>query len=112
MGEGLKDWIPLIVAIIAAATALTGYLVNSAVSRQSEKARYYADALSAVEKYYLFRLTRTTTMSRIAETSCDTEVPCGRSPVNRVAWWRLVVSAGTHLVTMKARACGQRLWGG
>jgi hypothetical protein len=48
----LQNWIPLIVALIAAATALTGYLVNGAASRRSQKARYYADALSAVEKHY------------------------------------------------------------
>lgn len=47
----MKDWIPLIVAVVAAATALTGYLVNSALSRRLERARYYADALTAVEKY-------------------------------------------------------------
>jgi hypothetical protein len=47
----LKNWIPLIVAVIAAATALTGYLVNGAISRRLERARYYADALTAVEKY-------------------------------------------------------------
>lgn len=47
----MKDWVPLIVAIIAAITALTGYLVNSALSRRLERARHYADALTAVEKY-------------------------------------------------------------
>jgi hypothetical protein len=47
----MKDWVPLIVAVIAAGTALTGYLVNSALSRRLERARHYADALTAVEKY-------------------------------------------------------------
>ena len=47
----MKNWIPLIVAVIAATTAFIGYLVNSAVGRRLERARYYADALTAVEKY-------------------------------------------------------------
>ncbi len=33
------------------ATALTGQLVNSALSRRLEIARYYADALTTAEKY-------------------------------------------------------------
>jgi hypothetical protein len=55
----MNDWIPLIVAVIAAATALAGYLLNSSINRRIEKARYYAEALNAVEKYgalpYIFK---------------------------------------------------------
>jgi hypothetical protein len=50
-GGELKDWIPLIVAVIAATAVLIGYFVNSSVSRRLEKARDYADALTAVYKY-------------------------------------------------------------
>jgi hypothetical protein len=55
----VNDWIPLIVAVIAASTALTGYLLNNTINRRIEKARYYAEALNAVEKYgalpYIFK---------------------------------------------------------
>ena len=55
----MNNWIPLIVAVIAAATALAGYLLNSTINRRTEKARYYAEALNAVEKYgalpYIFK---------------------------------------------------------
>ena len=47
----MSNWIPLIVAAIAAATALAGYMLNSTVNRRVEKARYYAEALSAAGKY-------------------------------------------------------------
>ena len=47
----MKDWIPVIVAAIAAVAALTGYLVNGAISRRSELTRHYADALAEFEKY-------------------------------------------------------------
>ena len=47
----MKDWIPIIVAAIAATAALIGYFVNSAISRRSELTRHYADALAEVEKY-------------------------------------------------------------
>ena len=55
----MSNWIPLIVATIAAGTALTGYLANNSINRRAEKARYYAEALNAVEKYgalpYIFK---------------------------------------------------------
>jgi hypothetical protein len=55
----MNDWIPLIVAVIAAATAVSGYLLNNSINRRIEKARYYAEALNAVEKYgalpYIFK---------------------------------------------------------
>jgi hypothetical protein len=55
----VNNWIPLVVGAIAAATALTGYLVNNGINRRIEKARYYAEALDAVEKYgalpYIFK---------------------------------------------------------
>jgi hypothetical protein len=47
----MKVNIPLVVGIIAAATALIGYLLNAAAGRRVERARRYADALNAVEKY-------------------------------------------------------------
>jgi hypothetical protein len=47
----LQEWVPVIVAVIAAAAALTGYFLNSAISRREQKARYFAEALSAVERY-------------------------------------------------------------
>lgn len=47
----MKDWIPIIVAVIAAAVALIGYLVNGAINRRSELTRHYAAALAEVEKY-------------------------------------------------------------
>src|SRR5690348_5953900 len=58
-GRKVNEWIPLIVAAIAAATAVSGYLVNSSINRRIEKARYYAEALNSVEKYgalpYIFK---------------------------------------------------------
>jgi hypothetical protein len=55
----VNNWIPLVVAVIAAATALAGYLLNSTINRRTEKTRYYAEALNAVEKYgalpYIFK---------------------------------------------------------
>lgn len=53
----MKDWIPIIVAAIAAAAALIGYLVNGAIGRRSELTRHYADALAEVEKYRQLPLT-------------------------------------------------------
>jgi hypothetical protein len=50
-GGELQDWIPIIVAAIAATAALIGYFVNSSISRRSELIRHYADALAEVEKY-------------------------------------------------------------
>jgi hypothetical protein len=47
------EWIPVIVAVIAAVTALTGYLVNGRLNRINEKTRAYAEALAAVEHYKL-----------------------------------------------------------
>jgi hypothetical protein len=77
----MKDWIPLIVAAIAALTALTGYLVNSALSRRLERTRYYADALTAVEKYrqlpYTFKRRHDSTGETRAELAtllADTQV--------------------------------------
>jgi hypothetical protein len=49
----MQDWIPVIVAVIAAVTALTGYLVNSRLNRINEKTRAYAEALATVEHYKL-----------------------------------------------------------
>jgi hypothetical protein len=55
----VNTWIPLIVSAVAAVTALAGYLLNSTINRRVEKARYYAEALNAVEKYralpYIFK---------------------------------------------------------
>jgi hypothetical protein len=47
----MKVSIPLVVGVIAAVTAFLGYLINAAAGRRSERARRYADALNAVEKY-------------------------------------------------------------
>ena len=47
----MSDWIPIIVALIAAATALIGYLVNGRLNRISDKMKSYAEALAAVEHY-------------------------------------------------------------
>jgi hypothetical protein len=47
----MKDWIPVIVALIAAVTALTGYLVNGRLNRINDKMKSYAEALTAVERY-------------------------------------------------------------
>jgi hypothetical protein len=47
----VQDWIPVIVALIAAAAALTGYLVNGRLNRINEKTKAYAEALAAVEHY-------------------------------------------------------------
>ena len=47
------------VAVVAAMTALVGYLLNGAAGRRAERMRRYADALDAVERYrqlpYTFR---------------------------------------------------------
>ncbi len=55
----MNNWVPLIVAIIAATTGLAGYLLNTSINRRIEKAHYYAEALNAVEKYgalpYIFK---------------------------------------------------------
>ena len=55
----VKDYIPLVVAVVAAMTALAGYLLNGAAGRRAERMRRYADALDAVERYrqlpYTFR---------------------------------------------------------
>jgi hypothetical protein len=55
----VNNWVPIIVAIIGATTALAGYLLNNTINRRIEKARYYAEALNAVEKYgalpYIFK---------------------------------------------------------
>src|SRR4051794_23131405 len=55
----MKDYVPLLVAVVAAMTALVGYLLNSAAGRRMERMRRYADALDAVERYqqlpYTFR---------------------------------------------------------
>jgi len=48
----VKDYIPLLVAVVAAMTALVGYLLNSASSRRIERMRRYAEALDAVERYH------------------------------------------------------------
>jgi hypothetical protein len=47
----MSDWIPVIVALIAAVTALIGYLVNGRLNRISDKMKSYAEALTAVEHY-------------------------------------------------------------
>jgi hypothetical protein len=47
----VKDAIPLVVAAIAALTALAGYLLNGAANRRIERGKRYADALDAVEQY-------------------------------------------------------------
>jgi hypothetical protein len=47
----MQNWIPLIVAVIAATAALTGYFINARSTRLNEKARYYAEALTALERY-------------------------------------------------------------
>ncbi|GIJ27611.1 hypothetical protein Vqi01_27730 [Micromonospora qiuiae] len=39
------------VGIIAATTALTGYLISNAATRRAERARRYAEALDVVERY-------------------------------------------------------------
>jgi hypothetical protein len=77
----MKVNIALIVGILAATTALAGYLFNAAAGRRIERARRFADALAAVERYkqlpYTFaRLHDGTTQSRIklAELLGETQV--------------------------------------
>lgn len=48
---GVKDYVPLLVGVVAALTAVVGYLLNSAAGRRLERMRRYADALDAVERY-------------------------------------------------------------
>ena len=48
----VKDYVPLLVAVVAAMTALAGYLLNGASSRRMERMRRYAEALDAVERYH------------------------------------------------------------
>jgi hypothetical protein len=47
----VKDYVPILVAAVAAVTAVAGYLLNSAAGRRGERMRRYADALDAVERY-------------------------------------------------------------
>ena len=47
----VKDYVPLVVAVVAAMAALVGYLLNGAAGRRAERMRRYADALDAVERY-------------------------------------------------------------
>jgi hypothetical protein len=47
----VNETIPIVVAVIAALTALAGYLLNGAANRRIERAKRYADALDAVERY-------------------------------------------------------------
>lgn len=55
----MKDWVPLIVAVIAAAAAVTGYLINGALARIAARREAYAEALAEVQRYnqlpYRFR---------------------------------------------------------
>lgn len=50
-GYSMKEWMPAIAALIAAIVAVFGYLINARLGRLSERARVYAEALSAVERY-------------------------------------------------------------
>jgi hypothetical protein len=52
-GTRVQDWTSVIVALIAAVAALTGYLVNSRMNRVNDKTKAYAEALAAVEHYKL-----------------------------------------------------------
>ncbi len=47
----MTNYVPLLVAVLAALTALTGYILNGAAGRRLERMRRYADALDAVERY-------------------------------------------------------------
>jgi hypothetical protein len=47
----MNNWIPVIVGLIAAITALIGYLVNGRLNRINDKTKFYAEALTAVEHY-------------------------------------------------------------
>jgi len=47
----VTNYVPLLVAVLAALTALTGYILNGAAGRRLERMRRYADALDAVERY-------------------------------------------------------------
>jgi hypothetical protein len=47
----VKDYVPLVVAVVAAMAALVGYLLNGAAGRRADRMRRYADALDAVERY-------------------------------------------------------------
>ena len=47
----MSGFTPVWVAIIAGSFALFGYLCNSASTKRTEKAKRYADALTAIERY-------------------------------------------------------------
>jgi hypothetical protein len=47
----MQDWIPVIVALIAAIAALAGYLINGRLNRLNDKMKAYAEALAAIEHY-------------------------------------------------------------
>lgn len=47
----MKEIVTLVVGVIAALVAVSGYLFNNAASRRAERAKRYADALDAVEQY-------------------------------------------------------------
>jgi hypothetical protein len=47
----LNEFMPLLVALIAGVVGLVGYMSNSAINRQAERRRAYAEALVAIERY-------------------------------------------------------------
>jgi hypothetical protein len=50
-GQTVKDWVPILAAITAAAAALAGYWLTSRAKRLDAKAAAYAKALAAIEAY-------------------------------------------------------------
>ncbi len=51
----MKDYLPIVVAVVAALTALTGYLINSGSARRLERMHRYADALDALDAVERYR---------------------------------------------------------
>ena len=81
----MRDWIPIVVALIAAAVAVTGYMINGRLGRLREKERSYAEALAAVERYHqlpywLYRLHDGTpeTRAELAKRVGETQERCRR----------------------------------
>lgn len=47
----MKDWVPIIVAVVAAAAATFGYLFNSLIGRLSDRRVAYAKALQTAQRF-------------------------------------------------------------
>jgi hypothetical protein len=47
----MKEFVPVVAAVLAAVAAVLGYLLNARIGRLRERERYFAEALLATEQY-------------------------------------------------------------